>query len=79
MAAGWTEIVRTAEHITDEADGRRLMESRLAELGVNVDDLDLSTDIEIRLWRVRMPDGSASSALSYHVRDEALRGPQSPS
>jgi hypothetical protein len=72
MRAGWTEIVHSDEGITDPTEGRRLMESRLAERGVSMDDLDLSTQVEIRRWLVRGPDGSGSCVYEYLVRNEAL-------
>jgi hypothetical protein len=72
MKAGWTEIVHRDEDITDPAEGRRLLESRLAQRGVSMDDLNLSTEVEIRQWLVRGTDGSRSCVFEYLVSDEAL-------
>jgi hypothetical protein len=72
---GWTEIVRSDEEITDPVEGRRLMESRIAERGIQMDAIDLAADIEIRQWLVRRPgDGSRHCVYEYLFRDEVLRG-----
>ena len=72
MEPGWTEIVQRDEEITDPAEGRRLVEARLAARGVSVDDLD-NGDIEMRQWLVRRDGGELRSHVyTYLVRDEAL-------
>jgi hypothetical protein len=72
MTSGWTEIVHRDEDVTDPTEARRLFELRLGERGINLDELDLATQVEIRQWLVRRPDGSQTCAHEYLVRDEAL-------